>query len=173
MDVEEMPRIAAPYTTISDKVRALHASGYPRSQIARFLGRHTTQVRNIIKADENRGRSFTPLQSETQCGVETARRAAKPSSEGDVRVKEAAPGVFHLHLGEGGDVVLPPSVVESFGFKPGQVVVAVREGESLVIRSRAETLRRVQARMRELVPEGVSMVDELIAERREAAARGD
>lgn len=45
------------------------------------------------------------------------------------------------------------------------------ENGAMLAMTQMEAVRRVQRLLREALPEGVSVVDELIAERRQAAAR--
>ena len=52
-----------------------------------------------------------------------------------------------------------------------ELSMAVTEEGALVIETRAQGLRRAQALVRRYIPEGVSLSDELIAERRAEAAR--
>jgi hypothetical protein len=52
-----------------------------------------------------------------------------------------------------------------------ELCVVVTEQGSLVVETREQGLRRARALMRKYIPEGVSLSDELIAERRTEAAR--
>jgi AbrB family looped-hinge helix DNA binding protein len=71
----------------------------------------------------------------------------------------------------GGKIVLPAELRRELGLKEGDTVLVDRDGETLRIRSRAAAIREAQAIVRRYVPEGVSLVDELIAERRAEASR--
>ena len=72
---------------------------------------------------------------------------------------------------EGGKLVIPASFRRELGIAVGDtVIVEVADGE-LRIRSRNAALANARRLMRQLVPSGVSLVDELIAERRVEAAR--
>lgn len=76
-----------------------------------------------------------------------------------------------VRIVEGGKMVIPASFRRELGFKVGDsVIVEVANGE-LHVRSRDSAIADAQKRMRDLVPEGVSLVDELIADRRAEAAR--
>ena len=76
-----------------------------------------------------------------------------------------------VKLVEGGKLVIPAAFRREMGVKPGDtLIVEMNEGE-LRVRSLPSAIQRVQARMRELNPEGRSLVDELIADRRAEAAR--
>lgn len=65
-----------------------------------------------------------------------------------------------------GRIALPPQVLEALGVRPGERVVIELEGGELRIRSLGSVVTGVQAFVRGLVPDEVSLVDELIAERR-------
>ena len=76
-------------------------------------------------------------------------------------------------IGEGGRIVIPKGIRNAIGAEIGDSVTLSVENNSLQITTRKEALRRLQALVRKNVPPGVSLVDELIRERREEAARED
>jgi hypothetical protein len=55
--------------------------------------------------------------------------------------------------------------------KPGDRLIVTRVDNELRVYTQREGIRRAREIVRSFVPEGVSLVDELIAERREEAAR--
>ncbi len=68
--------------------------------------------------------------------------------------------------------MIPAAYRKALGIKTGdEVVVQLDEGELRVF-SRAEALRRLQARVARAVPKNVSLAGELIRERRKEARRG-
>jgi AbrB family looped-hinge helix DNA binding protein len=72
-------------------------------------------------------------------------------------------------LGEKGRVVIPAAMRQALGMDAGAVVdMRVVDGE-LRISTMESRLRRAQEWVRQVVPPGVSLADELSAERREAA----
>jgi AbrB family looped-hinge helix DNA binding protein len=74
-------------------------------------------------------------------------------------------------IAPGGRVVLPAEFRKALGVSVGDsVVIELRDGE-LRLRSFDAAIRRAQETVRKYVPEGVSLADELIRERREEAAR--
>ncbi len=72
---------------------------------------------------------------------------------------------------EGGKLVIPAAMRRELGIATGDtVVVDVTDGE-LRVRSLPAAIARAQAILRRHVPDGVSLVDDLIADRRHEADR--
>lgn len=71
----------------------------------------------------------------------------------------------------GGKIVLPAQLRRRIGVKDGDMVVVEHADGALIIRTREEAIRRLQDEVRRRTPEGLSLVDQLIAERRREAAR--
>jgi len=75
--------------------------------------------------------------------------------------------VFHTRIEADGRIQLPPQILEQLDFEAGKDVELEVENKTLrVSLSRTERLKRAQALVRKYVPEGVSLVDELIEDRR-------
>ena len=75
--------------------------------------------------------------------------------------------IFHTTIEANGKIQIPPQVLEQLDFEVGRDVELEVEKKSLrVSLSVAERVKRAQARIRKYVPEGVSLVDELIEDRR-------
>ena len=74
-------------------------------------------------------------------------------------------------INESGRVVIPASFRKALGIRAGDEVVLRIEDDELRITTLKLRLERAQRRIRTYVKPGVSLVDELIAERREAAKR--
>jgi bifunctional DNA-binding transcriptional regulator/antitoxin component of YhaV-PrlF toxin-antitoxin module len=88
----------------------------------------------------------------------------------DIRV-ESAMESRSTKIVDGGKLVIPASFRRELGLQVGDtVVMEVVEGE-LRVRSRDAAIADIQKLVRSLVPEGVSLSDELIADRRAEAAR--
>jgi AbrB family looped-hinge helix DNA binding protein len=76
-----------------------------------------------------------------------------------------------VRLCEGGRIVIPAEVREQLGLKVGdRLVLRVEDGEIRLF-TRAEGIRKAQRIFSKYRQEGVSLSDELIAERRAEAAR--
>jgi AbrB family looped-hinge helix DNA binding protein len=82
---------------------------------------------------------------------------------------------LRLTLGPGGRVVIPAALREAMQVEEGDAILAwVEDGELHLLSPRAGA-RQAQAMLKGLAPEGVSLADELIADRRreaEAERRG-
>jgi AbrB family looped-hinge helix DNA binding protein len=74
-------------------------------------------------------------------------------------------------IGEGGRVVIPAEFRKQLGVRTGDEIVMVLEQGSVRLLTPREAVRRAQALVRRYVPEGVSLVEELIRERRQEAER--
>ena len=71
----------------------------------------------------------------------------------------------------GGRVQLPVAMRSAAGLSDGDTVVLELVDGEIHLRSQKAMLARVRARLRPFVEEGVSIVDELIADRRAEAER--
>jgi len=72
-------------------------------------------------------------------------------------------------MSEKGRVVIPVEMRKALGMDVGGVLVLRVEDGELRISTMRSRLRRAQEWVRQFVPPGVSLADELSAERREAA----
>ena len=75
-----------------------------------------------------------------------------------------------VKLGENGRLVIPAPFRAAMQIEPGDELVVILGDGEIRITTRARAIARVQREVRKYVPEGVSLVDELIAERRAEAA---
>ena len=80
---------------------------------------------------------------------------------------------YHVTVGRNGRVVLPAEVRKALHLEPGERVTVTVADDEVRIRSLDATIRRIQDRCRKFIKPGVSIVDELIAERRAEAARDE
>jgi len=157
-DKARMQSVVQGSTTVSDKIRALHRAGYERADIARFLGKRYQHVRNVLVADEQTKRADSAdLVTES---------AALHDSDAHRGMRST-----RVRVGAGGQVALPPSLCEAVGIKEGDVLFARVEDGELRLLTPTAAMRRAQEIVRQFVPEGVSLVDELIADRRREVAR--
>ena len=75
-----------------------------------------------------------------------------------------------LRVNESGRVVIPASFRKALGINIGDEIVLRIEDDELRITTLKRRLQRAQTLVRKHVKPGTSLVDELIADRREASA---
>jgi bifunctional DNA-binding transcriptional regulator/antitoxin component of YhaV-PrlF toxin-antitoxin module len=80
-------------------------------------------------------------------------------------------GVMGSKVQDGGRLVVPVELRRQLGLQTGTDVVLDVVNGALRIRTMDQVIKDAQAMMRQFVPEGVSLVDELIADRRLEALR--
>lgn len=73
-----------------------------------------------------------------------------------------------VQLGAQGRIVVPASLRKDMGLKPGDRLVARRDGDCLILEPDSVIRYRLQSRF-STVPDQTSLVDELIDERRREA----
>jgi len=143
-------------SSVSDRIRALDRAGYRRADIARFLGKRYQQVRNVLVGDQQVGRS--PKIGETEA----------PANRSEPEVQS---GSEKVRMGPNGQIEIPARFREALGLKDRDVLFArLEEGEIKLLTPQA-AMRRAQALVRKYVPEGVSLVDEFLADRRQEVER--
>lgn len=81
-------------------------------------------------------------------------------------------GVMGSKVQDGGRLVVPVELRRELGLQTGTDVILDVVNGALRVRTMEQVIKDVQARVRKYVPEGVSLVDELIADRR-AEARAE
>ncbi len=71
---------------------------------------------------------------------------------------------------EGGRLVIPSAYRKALGLKPGdEVLLSLEDGEIRIVSTR-QAVKRAQTLVRRYIPEGRSLSEELIRDRREEAA---
>jgi hypothetical protein len=168
--------------TVSGKIRALAAAGYPRAEIARLLDKRYQHVRNVLEADRlhpprsklaEQGRPITVEEPGGAFHLDVAAREGPARRGGDgPEVEARGDGAFRLVVREDGSVVLPREVCDAFGISGRGAVMARLEGDEFKLVSAQTALRRVREMLQPYMQDGVSWADELIAERRREAERG-
>ena len=76
-----------------------------------------------------------------------------------------------MRINENGRIVIPASYRKALGVDIGDEIILRMEDDELRITTMKRKIERAQRRVRQYVKPGVSLSDELIAERREAAKR--
>lgn len=77
--------------------------------------------------------------------------------------------IIKTRVTQGGRIVIPAEMRKQLGIEIGENVNLELESDSLKITTGQAALRRIQNSLKNRVPEGVSLVDELIAQRRREA----
>ena len=75
------------------------------------------------------------------------------------------------HLGKNGRVVIPAQFRKALGVSEGDTLMMTLDDGMIRILTPRKAIQRIQELVRRYVPEGVSLADELIEERRAEAAR--
>ncbi|MGB7207022.1 MAG: AbrB/MazE/SpoVT family DNA-binding domain-containing protein [Pyrinomonadaceae bacterium] len=78
--------------------------------------------------------------------------------------------IVKTRVTQGGRIVIPAEMRKQLGIEIGEKVNLSVENNSIRILTQKEAIRKAQELVRKCVPEGVSLVDELIADRRKEAA---
>ena len=76
-----------------------------------------------------------------------------------------------IEVGEAGRIVLPSAFRKQLGIRTGDILAAEIVGGDIVLMTLESGIRKAQAIVRRYVPEGVSLVEELLEERRQEARR--
>ena len=152
-DRQPMGEVAAGLTTKADKIRALFRAGYSRSEIAKYLDIRYQHARNVLVRS-----GFM----ETQLSRPLPAQAGEP--EGSL------PELVRMTVGPGGRVVIPAAYRKALEVKEGDYIIMRMDGEDLRVANDAKELQRVREMIASYVPEGVSLVDELLKERRREVA---
>ncbi len=74
-----------------------------------------------------------------------------------------------LRLAENGRVVIPVEVRRDLGVESGGEIILERQKDGYRLTTRRQRIEEAQRYLRRHIKPGISLVDELIAERREAA----
>ena len=80
---------------------------------------------------------------------------------------------YDIPLQENGRMILPAELRRALGVGKGDRVVILTTENGVELTTAQRARRRAQERFRRLVPEGVSVVDEFLAEKRAEVARED
>lgn len=104
------------------------------------------------------------VQEKARAAKQAAEAAASPNDS-----EQLAP--TKLRLGPDGRVVIPAAFREALGLSEGDTLIASTEDGELHLLTVGAAVRRAQAIVRQFVPEGASLVDELLEDRRREVER--
>lgn len=85
--------------------------------------------------------------------------------------QDAGAQVYRARLDGSGRIVLPAELRQDLGIVQGDELVIVRDANGLHVETPEQASAAMRAYFKALVPAGVSLADELIAERRAEAER--
>lgn len=134
----------------SAKMRVLAKAGVKQSEIARFLGTSDQFVSNVLNKEKRRS------EERQHAGV-----ADHSQAKDSIKVR----------VGPDGRIVIPAAFREALGLRENDVLFARIEGEEVHLLTPKGAALRARAIIRQFVPEGVSLVDELIEDRRRETER--
>jgi hypothetical protein len=184
-DAQRMQAVAAPHATVAGKIRALAAVGYPRADIARFLGKRYQHVRNVLEGDaQARGglNAVGGMSEDAPAGGgyvlgkadlsglrDDGRSFEREAKDNAAYIERRSPTAFWIEVKPDGTLPLPPEIVAALDGKPGERVFAkIRDGR-VTLMSGDAALAEAQAIVAKFVRPGVSLADSLIADRRAEA----
>ena len=168
LDPRQMAELIEPYSTVSDRIRALDAAGVQRAEIAKFLGKRYQHVRNVLEGDAQSG-GYTLGRVDLSGVRETAQPFERAEDEAAF-IERRSPGAFWLRVRPDGSVLLPAEVVEALDAAPGRRVFArLTDGELEIIGSET-AMQQARDLVRQHIPPDVDLVTELLASRRAEAA---
>jgi AbrB family looped-hinge helix DNA binding protein len=153
-DTVEMGRITEGLSSKSEKMRVLSKAGYSRGDIARYLGTSYQFVRNVLLREEERTRR-----------TQAPRLTPEPPSG------ERGASDRKIHLGPDGQINIPTALRQAVGLKEGDALFIEAEAGELRLLTVPAAVRKAQAIVRQFVPAGVSLVDELLEDRRREVER--
>jgi AbrB family looped-hinge helix DNA binding protein len=190
----KMDGVAHDAPTKSAAIRALWRAGFERADIARYLDIRYQHVRNVIVQAESADVGAVHVLRETgqsdfvgQTKADRIRALhAQGMSRGEIArelgisyqhvyntLKRASAGPETVTVGPDGRIVIPVQFRRALQIEPGDKVRLQMEDGELRVIGRMAAIEQAQALVRKFVPEGVSLSDELIADRRAEAAKED
>ena len=149
-----MHRIVEGISTTAGKIQALYQEGYSRTEIKNFLGIRYQYVRNVLVR-----KGYLDTQLKSSVGKKVANEQQK------LKIPEGA----WVTIGPAGRIVIPAESRKHLGVQAGDDVLLNCEEDSLSIVSGDTFLKKLRQKLINNVPEGVSLADELIADRRREA----
>ena len=173
LTASERSRVAAltrGLRTKAARIRALAAAGFDRSQIANALGLGYQHVYNVLSATaRHAGRvaDASPDAKHDGPHAYSSRGTVQDAPDDNALWPDPVRSVVEPD----GRVAVPAAFLGALGVSKGDSVVLSLEGDELRLCGPEAAIRRAQRLVAQYVPADVSLIDELIAERRREAAR--
>ena len=173
-DPDRLGAIAAPHTTVADKIRALSAAGVARADIARFLGKRYQHVRNVLEGDaqsrpEGGGSDYVVGKADLS-GVREGSRAFDRDDDA-MYVEQRSPTAFWLEVKPDGSLPLSREITAVLGAEPGRRVFAKIADGRLTIMSGEAAMAEARALVRKYIPPEVDLVESFLADKYAEVAR--
>jgi hypothetical protein len=168
LNADQMAALVEPFSTVSDRIRALDAAGVQRADIARFLGKRYQHVRNVLEGDAQSG-GYTLGRADLS-GVREGPAPFEQDQADDTFIERRGAGAYWLRVRPDGSLVLPKEAAEALGAAPGGRVFARLEGGELKIVSGDTAMQQARELVRRYVPPEVDLVEDLLAGRRAETA---
>ena len=154
LELTEMPKFISEDMNVSNKIRALNKAGYKRADIARFLNKRYQHVRNVLVQDAQVTKGNLPATDDNAANIDAT-----------------LPRRCRAIISNEGRILIPAEFRDGMNVKAGEQVSLILEDGVLSIISPSTGIRKAQELVRKYIPENVSLVDELIKERRWEAAK--
>jgi len=166
-DPERLRAIAAPHSTVADKIRALAGAGVARADIARFLGKRYQHVRNVLEGDAqsgSQGGGYVVGKADLSGVSEDPRPFDR--DEDEAYIERRGKDVFWLEVKPDGSLPMPPELADLLEATPGRrVFVEVKDGR-LTMMSGMAAFEEACAIVRKYIPAGANLSEELLEDRR-------
>lgn len=143
--------------TKSDKIRALARQGATTAEIARYLGIRYQHARNVLVRN----------------GMHTLSNAAPAATHAHSEATTGDPSIADarwMAMDAAGRIQIPDELARLAGIAGGEPVYVSASDGRIEILSRRGALRRAHEIAARFVPDGASLVDDLLAERRREGA---
>ncbi|HVV94391.1 MAG TPA: AbrB/MazE/SpoVT family DNA-binding domain-containing protein [Hyphomicrobiales bacterium] len=159
MNAAELDQVVQGLHTKSDKIRALGRRGVSTADIARYLDIRYQHARNVLVDS-----GLHPSRHDATVDISAE---AEPAQAG----KAGSDFAGWIDLGPQGVLRLPATLLESAGIREGAKVHVRLNGDAIEILSPRAALKRAHDLVRGAMPVGISLVNDLIKERRREAKR--
>lgn len=167
--LDHREQVMAEHDTVADRIRALHALGYQRTDIAVMLGKSYQHVRNVLVTDAQGGRRRPGTTAASDSPGPTSTPPDQRGLEPEASVHGAT---VRLRVRPDGSVLLLPEVLDALEARVGGMVIGeIQEGGEMILRGPRATLRHIQTFIQPWKPGEPLLSEQLIADRREEERR--
>jgi hypothetical protein len=172
-DPARLRAIAAPHSTVADKIRALAGAGVARADIARFLGKRYQHVRNVLEGDAQSGAGGAGGYVLGKVDLSGVQEGPRPFDHDDdlAYIERRSETAFWLEVKPDGSLPLSKEIADILSAEPGRRVFAkIREG-GLTLMSAAAAMDQARAMVRKYIPPETNLVESFLADKYAEVAR--